>query len=99
MTNTENDPDNSGDPAPRSHRIAIMYLVYALGWCWPYVMAMSGVSRDHYTIALGRKVCLTAISLVLPFLIFRFGGPMREGCAVVLCAFCALAIFVMWIWN
>ena len=88
-----------GDVKGRQPIIDIGLLAYLVGWSWPLITLMCGVGRDGYRIALVHKLILTAISILLPVLIKRFGGRSRRGCATVLGWFCALVIMVMWYWN
>ena len=72
---------------------------YIVGWCWPFVMAFSGVGVDRYHLALSHKLLLTALSLLLPLLIAQFGGRSRLGCAAALGLFCGCGIMTLWFWN
>ena len=88
-----------GDVKGRQPLIDIGLLAYLVGWSWPLILVMCGVGLDGYRIALVHKLSLTAISILLPVLIKRFGGRYRRGCAMVLGWYCALVIVVIWYWN
>lgn len=89
----------TGDGQDRRRLVDIGLLAYVLGWSWPLVTVLCGVSRDRYRISPGNKIFLTAVSILLPVLIGRFGGRYRRGCAMALGWYSAMIVLVMWYWN
>jgi hypothetical protein len=91
-------PIGSTQPARQQPR-SFALLVYLVGWSWPIILALCGVAADRVQIPTALKVVLSVASLLLPWLVARYGGRWRWGCAALLGAYLLLAVSVMWFWN
>jgi hypothetical protein len=93
-------PEDETRPAPAVQRTGLVGpVLYLVGWAWPLALALSGVASDLVRIPEPIKWNLTIASLALPFLIARYGGRCRLGCASALLFYNALSVLVMWYWN